>query len=293
MNDFKQRILEQPIFRTYVDAIGLAGAMQAVEDMFNENLHFISNGKWGSGKARQKVPEATEYTFANEKEVNTFLGAMNTYLDIELIWIPKSKQYLSELRGKFLAGELGEQLNHVDEHGNRPNMKPDAELVADVAVPEDLRDKKSFMYVVASMKEGTDISAYVENFRRLTAPAGAFPLGANDQVLRPIWSAANPDLCPWRGWNGNAAQNKFASSAAGTQLLNDVFAELSAMKMPERGDKEWYDVALYAFGAIAHTQAFTDGNKRMARFAYAVILESGGVEFRAPTDKFGSVLAHM
>ena len=63
--------------------------------------------------------------------------------------------------------------------------------------------------------------------------------------------------------------------------------------VPARGNAAWENWALYLFGAIMTSQGFTDGNKRVARAVYAIMMVSGGVEFRAMKDTYGVSLGPM
>jgi hypothetical protein len=63
--------------------------------------------------------------------------------------------------------------------------------------------------------------------------------------------------------------------------------------VPARGNAAWENWALYLFGAIMTSQGFTDGNKRVARPAYAITMVSGGVDFRAMNDTYGESLGPM
>ena len=50
--------------------------------------------------------------------------------------------------------------------------------------------------------------------------------------------------------------------------------------------------AAYSYG-LACNRPFTDGNKRVARLAYVLMMLSGGVPFRAPSSVMGEQLANM
>jgi Fic family protein len=41
------------------------------------------------------------------------------------------------------------------------------------------------------------------------------------------------------------------------------------------------------------SQPFSDGNKRISRVSYAIIMASAGIPFKAPTNQYGSRLAAM
>jgi prophage maintenance system killer protein len=50
---------------------------------------------------------------------------------------------------------------------------------------------------------------------------------------------------------------------------------------------------VYYFGSIMNAQPFPDGNKRVARTVYALMMLSGGIKFQAPSADVGRQLANM
>jgi hypothetical protein len=122
---------------------------------------------------------------------------------------------------------------------------------------------------------------------------GTFPLGSNIDALYRAWYAMVPLAPAYRGWNNVAAQQKYPSNIGGTRALADVLQDMQRQPMPPQGDNRWYDLALYMLGAVITLQAFTDGNKRMSRFAYVLVLLSGGVPMRVPNNQLGSTLGDM
>ena len=118
---------------------------------------------------------------------------------------------------------------------------------------------------------------------------GAWPFGTNEAVLRAIWRELVKDAPVYR----IVFENKYPSDFAGITLLRKEMATLGSQRMPAQGSPRWEDVALHLFGVIMSLQAFPDGNKRLARAAYAILMAGSGLDFRAPNKKFGSELAAM
>ena len=85
----------------------------------------------------------------------------------------------------------------------------------------------------------------------------------------------------------------YPSNFGGTFLLLEALDNVASKSLPRRGDRRWASWAIYAYAAIMAAQAFADGNKRVARIAYAVVMASGGLDFRAPTGKLRTQLANM
>jgi hypothetical protein len=121
--------------------------------------------------------------------------------------------------------------------------------------------------------------------------AGGWPLGYDTTVLQNIWKSLVPSAGLFRPTNVSGA--KYPSSVGGFVLLQKVMGDFSRRTVPGRGSAAWEDWALYLFGAIMASQGFTDGNKRVARLAYAIMISSGVVDFRAMNDAYGSRLASM
>jgi hypothetical protein len=150
---------------------------------------------------------------------------------------------------------------------------------------------KAIAWATATLKG--DKSSFVQTILEYAKFDGSFPLGSDTTLLDKAFKKLVLGAPAYRGWNDTASQQKYPSNIGGKKVLNDILVSLGVMTMPSRGDNLWYDLALYVLGSIITVQAFTDGNKRMARFAYILVLLSGGVDMLAPTDKFGSELGNM
>ncbi len=69
----------------------------------------------------------------------------------------------------------------------------------------------------------------------------------------------------------------------GRYLLETVFEWTAGALWPFAGDERWLDVALFYLGAVGTVQGYPDGNKRIARMAYALTLLRGKHRFIAPS----------
>jgi hypothetical protein len=123
-------------------------------------------------------------------------------------------------------------------------------------------------------------------------------LGQDDTILRDIFrnvvvNSADKPPPAWRGPIFTDPTVKYPSSIGGSFLLRWMMKMTGGGFLPKKGDERWVDLALFYLGAIITVQAFSDGNKRVARTAYALLMVNGGVEFRAPSVKFENDLAQM
>jgi len=120
-------------------------------------------------------------------------------------------------------------------------------------------------------------------------PSGAV-LGKAPEVLDRIHARLFPEAPAQRSPNPTVA---YPSSIGGRHLLETVFGWTADALWPRPGDPGWLDVALFYLGAIGSAQGFADGNKRMARFAYALTLIRGSRRFVAPGDALERMLIRM
>ncbi len=120
-------------------------------------------------------------------------------------------------------------------------------------------------------------------------PSGAV-LGKTPEVLDRIHARLFPEAPAQRSPNPAVA---YPSSIGGRHLLETVFGWTADALWPGPGDPGWLDVALFYLGAIGSAQGFADGNKRMARIAYALTLIRGSRRFVAPGEALEQTLIRM
>lgn len=150
---------------------------------------------------------------------------------------------------------------------------------------------KAIAWATSSLTGGS--RAYSQSLVKNAVYNGTFPFGADTSFLDGVFNTIVTGAPGYRGWNNAAYQQKYPSNIGGKKVINDLFNGLNTMTLPPRGDNRWYGLALCVLGSIITAQAFTDGNKRMARYSYALMIVSGGVPFLAPTDRLGSQLGDM
>lgn len=89
----------------------------------------------------------------------------------------------------------------------------------------------------------------------------------------------------------------YGSSDLGHFLAESYYDKLFLSPMPPLGHQHWYDLALYALATIVTCQCFGDGNKRMGRLIYTLILSEGRMSFievdRNDINRLGNLLANQ
>ena len=287
----------RPAFRAYAQAVGLARATQALDDAFTENLRgTAASGFWAYGTSGN-VGNPTQLRFQGDAELGVFFGAIDMLFGFDKTKIDGRATYLTGLLGKADAGLLRVDL--------QANAETEANYyVAPVPVPQRpgtpvvppkpaglVNRAKALAWLTWGVQGST--AAFSQALTANATDDGSFPLGPNHTQLLAAWQSMVPIAPAYRGWNNAASQQKYPSNLGGLQVLDAAFAELSTRPMPPRGDNAWYDLALYVYGAVVTAQAFTDGNKRAGRLAYASMLLSGGVPMVAPNGRLGSRLGDM
>lgn len=115
-------------------------------------------------------------------------------------------------------------------------------------------------------------------------------LGATPEILDRIHARLFPEAPDRRSPNPDVA---YPSSVGGRHVLEKVFSWTADAVWPRPGEASWLDVALFFLGAVGTAQGYADGNKRMARFAYALTLLRGRHPFVAPGEALEQTLIRM
>lgn len=86
----------------------------------------------------------------------------------------------------------------------------------------------------------------------------------------------------------------YPSTVGAGFLFEELFTTVNGQQVwPAFGDGHWDSIATFYLGSIGAIQVFPDGNKRMSRFAYSVLLIKGTHTFKAPSDTFCMSLFRM
>lgn len=87
---------------------------------------------------------------------------------------------------------------------------------------------------------------------------------------------------------------KYPSTVGASFLFEELFTIVRGQQVwPAFGDAHWESIATFYLGSIGTIQVFPDGNKRMGRFAFSVLLIKGTHTFKAPTDAYALSLFRM
>ena len=287
----------RPIFREYSRYVGLAAAGAALDNAFTENLRCMGpSGYWTYGAtANTGNPQALK--FADDAGLKLFMQVIESLFAFDIDRMDKRAAYTNGLKGKAGAGLVLSSLraNTEPEANYYQAPVPAAPKPGAPAIPPRSPDQMNQLKALAWLKYGVhgDTTAFTRMLVRNAKFDGSFPLGANSTLLLQAWQALVPLAPAYRGWNNSAGMQKYPSNIGGMKVLSDILSDLSTTAMPARGDDKWYGLALYMLGSIITTQAFTDGNKRMSRYAYVLMLLSGGVSMVVPNATLGASLGDM
>lgn len=117
-------------------------------------------------------------------------------------------------------------------------------------------------------------------------------LGPSPEALFKVHKRLVPGVLPQR--LSTKFTPKYPSTVGARFLFDELYQMVSGQKVwPPFGDAHWASIAMFYLASIGTIQVFSDGNKRMSRFAYSVILIKGTHTFRAPTDAHALSLYRM
>ncbi len=294
---FVTTVRTQPLFRKYSNAVGNGPAVQAMNDIYTECLRGVPvGGNWGFGNVVN--PSDVILRFADETALGGFFTTLDMLVDGDIIKMGRRQTYIDGLKGEAGLGQLYTRLtNNTEPEGNYYAAPvPTPPRIGAPPIPPRpqwmIEHSKATSWLTHGVHGNT--SAYTRNLRQLSRRDGSNPLGANDTIARQAWSDLVPIAPGYRGWSAAATAVPYPSNIGGGKVLNDVLADLSNnVALPPLGDNRWYDWALFVYGSMMTVQAFTDGNKRISRLAYALMIVNGGVPFVAPNGTFGAALGAM
>jgi hypothetical protein len=278
-------------FTNLTNIVGTAGA-QAVQNMLFERYQ---NAGTITVRADQVAtyPGTVDQMFAAEvNQINGKIGYVGTLL--------------GQARNGTLRGQLAIMTRPVNTYfvgttsttwAAHVTSQLDATGGAAPTLDPNIEKDKAYSWITDSWTGPGMDRVQTELDNALNAPAGGPPLGPNASMLQAIFqpvvanlaSADNP-MPPYRGPN---FATSYPSSVGGNYLLNWIFTQTAATAWPPQGDDQWEDWALFYLGSIVTVQGFTDGNKRMGRLAYSIVLLKAGREFKAPTVALENQLYHM
>lgn len=207
----------------------------------------------------------------------------------ELRQIQGRKLYVGELLGQAKQGLLRTRLAAATE--TEANYYTAPVNPSRAYTPAQLELGKAWKWLTKSWQGGGANKVMYELNKYVNQNQGIPGLGVNEHIiLDNVYKEIVTGAPAVRGPN---FMLNYPSSVGGKYLLKWIFQITSNIAWPANGDPKWEDWALFYSGAIVSVQGFTDGNKRMGRFAYAVLMLKGGRPFKAPTVALENNLHNM
>jgi hypothetical protein len=284
-------------FAAFEGKFGRQMARDTILLLYDRHIRMMTNNQWSPANADYtrpatpnpmlRVPPAVMATF------NMMLGE---YFLQDVSKTAGRELHLQNLKGAAMTGQLRRRLQAqtagVDTYYQAPVRVPRPGAPAVPPKPAAAVNRNEAIAWISGNLTGASVAG--SPYRKAIEEYGSADASAIPSLttLKTIWRLLVSDPPSYRSVN-ILQPTKYPSSEAGEWLLNDRIRDLSTVALPAVGDDQWYDWALYLFALIMTSQGFTDGNKRVARTAYAIVLRKGGVDFKAPSAALGGALADM
>lgn len=269
--------------------------------LYDRNLRMMTDaGVWDSSKAPDynRVAVGNMLLKVKPGDMATFSTHLSEQLRQDVAKTNTREIYLQGLKADALAGRLYARLQAAtlaeNTYYNAPPPAPPRVGAPPIPPkpPRLVNRSKAIAWAVGNPGAGADLrNVYAQAFDAFATGNGRFPLSSMD-TLNAIWRKLVTGAPHYRPVNFMLPV-KYPSSLAGGFILKNVIEDFKTTAQPAQGDNRWYDWALYFFAAIMTSQAFTDGNKRVSRLAYGLVLVEGGVDFIAPNGVLGPQLGDM
>jgi hypothetical protein len=290
---FAAKAKAMPPYRDVANRFGPQLSELMLQALYDRNLRMMTPaGVWANG-APNYAPIAAPASLVKLKpgDLPSFDMILSESLRQDVVKTDGRIAYLDEVKAKAVNGELRTALlaNLADEatYYSAPVAAPGAP-----ALPPKPAASVNRAKAIGWASGSRDLGIKSIYGQVINAYAGAgFPLtGMSD--LNAIWRRLVTAAPHYRAVN-IMTPTKYPSSLAGDFIVRARIADFRARAQPQAGAQEWYDWALYFFAVIMTSQAFTDGNKRVARTVYALTLLNGAVPFLAPNATLGARLGDM
>jgi hypothetical protein len=304
--DFVKQVMTSAAYRNYSTKTGSAAAQALALSFFDEQARRLdAEGFWERDKNANRVLAApSSVKFKADANRKAFTDWFGTAAAEDLLRIEGREAFLVSLTARAGRGELraGLDRNVVPENSyysagptwSELNVKakiqawpPPKTGAGAVSDPSTVAKAKAKAWLTSQKNVGA-----VALLDKYATSNSSWPLGRDTTTLNAIWKALVSDAPDYRAPNP-ILPVCYPSSVGGASLLKGIMSGFGGRTVPKRGDPAWEDWALYMFGAIMTSQPFTDGNKRAARAAYAIMVVSGGIDFRAMNGTYGTQLGPM
>jgi hypothetical protein len=282
--EFMTRVQALASYKLYTGKAGTALAHGLALALWDEECRRRdAEGFYAPGKDISRflpVPVNATIAFKSDADRTGLIRRIDLLLEQDLRQIAGREAYLNDLAGRAKGGQLRAGLNTNVDPESGYYTAPPASQWSDMSVQAKAKAWLTF-------QKNAGAAPLVDTY----AKSVGWPLGQDTTAIKDIWKALVSDAPAYRTVNIGGV--KYPSSFGGMFLLQQIMAGFAARPAPARGNPAWEDWALYVFGAVMTSQPFTDGNKRASRAAYAIMIVSGGVDFRAMNSTYGASLGPM
>lgn len=278
-------------YKAYQRACGADIAEEVSKLLIDEELKCQDgNGRYSPGKnslerARVRLTEQSVFKLKDNKMLTELLNRLAITLGGEVSKLNPRMQKLANLYAKVAQGRLAQEMQQPG------RIQPEESYyTAPVPAPEKVERIKALSWLKHGVRGST--AAYDDLFKKLIkAGSGPFP-GTDERTLVAIWDALVTDEPPYRLPSPEAL---YPASFTGLHGLAHLLRTNGGAAMPPIGmnPNVWQSYALYWFAAVVSLQPFSNGNKRVARAVYAILMTRAGIPFVAPSNAYGTQLAGM
>lgn len=289
--DMMVELVKTADYKAFSKACGTALAQAVALLLIEEELKCqdkkgnYSPGKTAVERARVQLTDASVFKLKDVGELKSLKDRLAILLGEDAQKLNRRAVKANSLYAKVANGQLAQAAQQ--------RLEPEENYYeAPQEAPENVAAEKARAWFKAGA-QGADTAAIYDRVFAKYATDGndRFP-GVDDTVLTAIWKKLVKNAPEHRLPSLDTA---YPSSFAGRCLLNQLLGSLGGVRLPPRGMSPlvWQGYALYWFATIMSIQPFPDGNKRVARAVYAILMTRAGIDFVAPSRAYGAELAGM
>lgn len=301
LDAFVAKAKTDPNYAAFLAKFGNKVALTTLYALYDRNLRMmLPAGGWSSIQAADynRVHAGNTLLRVAAADMATFDMFLSEQMRQDVIKTTAREIYLATLKITAAAGGLQvrlaarTQLESTYYTAPVPSVPRPGAPPIPPKPPRSINTNRALGWAVGNPGAAAAVNTtYYQAFVANTTTNVGFPLGSMTK-LNAIWSKLVIGAPGYRAVNIMQPTN-YPSSVAGDFIVRNIIADFATTPQPAQGAAAWYDWALYFFAAIMTSQAFTDGNKRVARLAYGLILVDGGVPFIAPDNVLGAELGDM
>lgn len=287
--DIMTELVKTADYKAYGKACGTALAQGVALLLIEEELKCqdkrgnYSPGKTTSERARIQLTDASVFKLKDAGEMKSLIDRLAITMGEDVAKLDRRAQQANALFARVANGSLGQE-------ALGPRRLEPEESYYTAEASENAEQQKARAW----LKRGVagDASEFDRVFAKyVTGGSGLFP-GADDKIVTAIWKklikGAPAHRLP-------SLDTPYPSSFAGMVLLGQLLKSHAKVQPPPIGrlPRVWQGHALYWLATIMSVQPFPDGNKRVARAVYAILMARADIPFVAPTNAYGAELAGM